>query len=42
MEIRAICGNNPNIQGINYIPPPAYNNVVYLPNYDEAMQIQIQ
>lgn len=42
MEISTICDDNPNIYGINFIPPPSYNSVMYLPNYEEAMQIQIQ
>lgn len=42
MEINAICDDIPNIHGIRYIPPPNYADVIYLPNYEEAMQIQFQ
>lgn len=42
MEISVICDDNSNIHGISYIPPPKYTDVVYLPNYEEAMQIQFQ
>lgn len=42
MEINAICDDIPNIHGIRYIPPPNYADVIYLPNYEEAMQVQFQ
>lgn len=42
MEINAICDDIPNIHGIRYIPPTNYADVIYLPNYEEAMQVQFQ
>lgn len=39
MEINAICDDIPNIHGIRYIPPTNYADVIYLPNYEEAMQV---